>query len=621
MASHFFVRFGSPKIPTTAQLVVDATRLVALGADDVQAAGRDHLVVARLPFAAHARGGDFVEARLARRPGGRFELGLEIAAELDVGAATSHVRGDGHLARHARVLDDVRLALVLLGVQHVVVDVMLAQHAGDQLGAFDRRGADQHRLAAFHAVLDVLDDGLVLVVLREIDEVRVILADHRLVGGDHDHFQAVDLHELRRLGVRRAGHARELLVDAEVVLEGDGRDGLVLRAHLHAFLGLDRLVQAIRPAPARHGAAGELVDDDHLARAHDVFHVAFIDRVGAQRRVQVVHQADVRRVVETLALAQQPGLEHQLLDLLLPGFRHVGLFLLLVDRVVAGTLLGLLLHQARHELVDLQVQLGVFFRRAGNDERRARLVDEDRVHFVDDGEGQLALHAVLQAERQVVTQVIEAEFVVGAVGDVAGVGGALFGVLLLVADHADGEPEEAVDGAHPVCVALRQVLVDGDHVDTLARQRVEISRERRHQRLALTGAHLGDAAVVQRESADQLHVEVAHLQRAERGFAHHGESFGSKVVEFLAVGEALAEFVGLGGEGRVAEGFQGGLEAGGLAHRRLITADDAIVATAEKSRQEIEHLKNPCQKIATRKLQCSQRLRSTRREAGPVFYG
>ena len=74
-----------------------------------------------------------------------------------------------------------------------------------------------------------------------------------------------------------------------------------------------------------------------------------------------------------------------------------------------------------------------------------------------------------EAEREVVAQVVEAEFVVGAVGDVAAVRGALLGRVLLVADHADGEAEEAVDRAHPVRVARRQVFVDGDDVDAFAR--------------------------------------------------------------------------------------------------------------------------------------------------------
>jgi len=60
------------------------------------------------------------------RPG-RGELRLEIAAEHDVGAATGHVGGDGYSTWPARLRDDVRLALVLLGVQHLVLDALLLQ--------------------------------------------------------------------------------------------------------------------------------------------------------------------------------------------------------------------------------------------------------------------------------------------------------------------------------------------------------------------------------------------------------------------------------------------------------------------------------------------------------------
>ena len=131
----------------------------------------------------------------------------------------------------------------------------------------------------------------------------MIGAHHRLVRRDHDDFEPVDLLELERLGVRGAGHAGELLVHAEVVLERDRGDRLVFLAHADAFLGLDRLVQTIRPAPPRHRAAGELVDDDHLAVAHDVLDVAPVERMRAERRVQVMHQPDVAGFVQAFALA------------------------------------------------------------------------------------------------------------------------------------------------------------------------------------------------------------------------------------------------------------------------------------------------------------------------------
>jgi hypothetical protein len=59
---------------------------------------------------------------------------------------------------------------------------------------------------------------------------------------------------------------------------------------------------------------------------------------------------------------------------------------------------------------------------AADDERRAGLVDEDRVDLVDDGVVERALHVLERRELHVVAQVVEAELVVLAVGDVAPVG-------------------------------------------------------------------------------------------------------------------------------------------------------------------------------------------------------
>ena len=91
--------------------------------------------------------------------------------------------------------------------------------------------------------------------------------------------------------------------------------------------------------------------------------------------------------------------------------------LLLVDLVV-------LRPQLRHEGIDRIVELGAVVERTGNDQRRARFVDQDRVDFVDDGEAVAALDHLSALIFHVVAQIVEAEFVVGAVGDVAGIGGA-----------------------------------------------------------------------------------------------------------------------------------------------------------------------------------------------------
>src|SRR5919204_952162 len=171
---------------TTAELVVDAPALVALGADDVQAA--------------------------------RF---LHAGAEHDVGASTGHVGGDGDGLGLSGLGDDGGLALVLLGVEEVVLQAPPFEHLRKALRLLDRHGADQHRPSGPVHLHDLIDHGFELRLLGLVDDVRVVAADHRPVGRDDDDVERVDLVELLGLGERGARHARELLVLSEVVLDGD----------------------------------------------------------------------------------------------------------------------------------------------------------------------------------------------------------------------------------------------------------------------------------------------------------------------------------------------------------------------------------------------------------------
>ena len=160
--------------------------------------------------------------------------------------------------------------------------------------------ADEHRLPLLVALLDVLDHGVVLRVLRLEDQVVLVVARDLDVGRDLDHVQVVDLDELLLLGLGGAGHAGELVVEAEVVLQRDRRERDVLLLDADALLGLDRLVQALRPAAAFHDPAGELVDDLDLAVLDDVVDVALVERLRLQRLVQVVDELRVARVVEVV---------------------------------------------------------------------------------------------------------------------------------------------------------------------------------------------------------------------------------------------------------------------------------------------------------------------------------
>ena len=302
------------------------------------------------------------------------------------------------------------------------------------------------------------------------------------------------------------------------------------------LLGFQRLMQAFGIAAALHHASGELVDDDDLVVPDDVVLVAGEQRVGAQRLVDVVHDGDVLDVVERFAL-ELAGVAQQRLDLLHAGFGQRHRALLLVDLVIGLVELG-------QEAIDGVVEVRTVVERAGNDQRRARFVDQDRVDFVDDRVEMRPLDHVLEPVLHVVAQIVEAVFVVGAVGDVAGIGRLALGIVEAVDDDAGGQTEETVDLAHPGGVAAGEVVVDGDDVDALSGQRVEIDRKRRNQRLAFAGLHLGDVALVQHHAADQLHVEMALTERALGGLAHGGEGRHQHIVQRLALGKLLLEVGG-----------------------------------------------------------------------------
>ena len=63
-------------------------------------------------------------------------------------------------------------------------------------------------------------------------------------------------------------------------------------------------------------------------------------------------------------------------------------------------------------------------------------------------------------------------------------------------DKSNVHTEQPVDAPNPFRIASRQVIVDGDDVDGLARQRVQEARGGGDERLALPGLHLGNAPVV-----------------------------------------------------------------------------------------------------------------------------
>ena len=253
----------------------------------------------------------------------------------------------------------------------------------------------------------------------------------------------------------------------------------------------------------------------------------------------------VLQVEGLLSLGDAPGGEGDGAGLLIHDVVRVDVGILLLLGVHAGHPLAL---QLGDKAVHNGVQLGGLIPLAGDDEGGAGLVDEDGVHLVHDGEGVAPLHQLLLVDGHVVPQVVEAELVVGAVGDVGVIGGLALPGGHVVDHQAHGQAHEAVHLAHPLAVALGQVVVDGDDVNALPGQGVQVGGQGGHQSLALAGLHLGDAALVEDDATDELYPVGLHAQHAPGRLPAGGEGLGQDVVQALAVGHALLELRRLGAE-------------------------------------------------------------------------
>ena len=213
------------------------------------------------------------------------------------------------------------------------------------------------------------------------------------------------------------------------------------------------------------------------------------------------------------------------------------------------------------QLVAFHFQLLLFGRQGADDQRRAGFVDEDAVGLVDQGEEGGALHGLFARfaamaqhsaqeialafgdppQQEAIAEEIEAELLGRAVGHVALVGLAALVLRHLRLDHAHRHAQGAVDGAHPLGVAAGEVVVDRGQVAAFADQGVKIHGQRGRQGLAFAGLHLGDRLVEHGDAAQDLHVEVPHVDGPPAGLADQGVGLDQQLRQRLAAFRPIAE--------------------------------------------------------------------------------
>ena len=103
---------------------------MTLGGDDAQAADRLNKLMVFGPGFAQLSGFDrFVAFALALVLHQCVDGFFHVTAQHNVGAATGHVGGNGDGLGRTGLRDDVSFAGVLLGVEHLVLQTRLVQHA------------------------------------------------------------------------------------------------------------------------------------------------------------------------------------------------------------------------------------------------------------------------------------------------------------------------------------------------------------------------------------------------------------------------------------------------------------------------------------------------------------
>ena len=128
----------------------------------------------------------------------------------------------------------------------------------------------------------------------------------------------------------------------------------------------------------------------------------------------------------------------------------------------------------------------------------------------------------------------------------------------------------------------------------LTRERIQIDGQGRDESLALARAHLGDVALVEGDTAEHLHVEVTHAERAPRSLADGSKGLRQNCIQALALCQAHPELRCQARKIRVREHFHGGFVLVDLAHDAAHAPQvSSVLVREDRSQQSSDHDAGP----------------------------
>ena len=407
--------------------------------------------------------------------------------QLDVGTTTSHVCCDGNSVHLTSQRNDFRFFCVVFRVQYLMRDAFPFQQFAQFFGFINGNSTYQYRLTFCVGFCDVTNNGTEFACFCAVNNVLQVFSGNRSVCGDFHNVHTVDVTEFVFFCFGCTSHTAFFVVFVEVVLECDGSQCFAFPAYLYIFFCFDCLMQTVGITSAGHHTTGEFVDDNDFPFMN---HIVFV-----QMHVVVCFQGVVDVVLQFQVFGVRQVIHVEEFFCLCDTFlcQHNAFCLFIQNKV--PFFLQFFFHQRVHSFFFVQdaaffqlfykqigyaVQVCGLGAAAGNDQWCSGFVDEDGVHFVDDGKVQVTLYHAFFADYHVVTEVVETKFIVGAICDVAGIRFTTFVVVHAVEDTANSQTQETEYFAHPFAVTLCQIVIDSNNVYALAFQCVQIRRQGSH---------------------------------------------------------------------------------------------------------------------------------------------
>ena len=472
--------------------------------------------------------------------------------QLDIGTTACHVGCNRNSTCLTSLCNDLSLKLMELRIQYIVLDTFTTKHSAEELGSLDCDRTDQNRLLFRMCFLNRFNNCIEFFFLCHVYGIFKVFTLYRSVGRNLYNVHSVDITELFFLGKSCTGHTALLVIFVKEVLECNGCKSFALSLDLNMLFCFDCLMKSVRVTTSRHDTSGKFINDQDLIIFYNVILVFVHQIVCTKCQCNVVLDLKVFRISKVLDIKE-------FLNLLDTLFGKVDNLVFFIYNEITG-LDNFFTHDGSHlchlmarfttlkllcKDIAYFIKLRGFAALSGNDQRCTCLVDQDGVDLIDDTVVQISLYQLFFINNHVVTKVIKSQFVVGYVSNITSVCFTALFRFHVVEYNTNSQSKKFMNLTHPLSISFCQIVIDGNDVNTLAFQCIQICRKCGNECLTFTGLHFSDTSLMQDNTTNDLYTVMLHAKNSLSAFTYYGKSFRKKIIQCLALAQTFLEFSGL----------------------------------------------------------------------------